>query len=176
MEQAAEEDGTRRRSIRLEPSGTSGLCLGIAQHHYDNPHALFVRQPSAAESCERMGRRRRKSDVKRSTRRRHFTGSNRRALKRTTAGAATFLVKVKAHQGELTNEEADIQADMDISSNNVPMEWQDRTNRAVFTWQESRWKGSTMSYEDRKSTWNSRVRKAIRRGSEKRRCASTEIM
>jgi len=29
--------------------------------------------------------------------------------KRTTAGAATFLVKVKAHRGEPANEEADIQ-------------------------------------------------------------------
>jgi len=28
--------------------------------------------------------------------------------KRTTAGAATFLVKVKAHRGEPANEEADI--------------------------------------------------------------------
>jgi len=30
--------------------------------------------------------------------------------KRTTVGAATFLVKVKAHRGEPANEEADIQA------------------------------------------------------------------
>ena len=30
--------------------------------------------------------------------------------KRTTAGAATFLVKVKVHRGESANEEADIQA------------------------------------------------------------------
>ena len=98
--------------------------------------------------------------------------------KRTTAGAAKFLVKVKAHRGESAYGEADMQADKAISGKNVqvPTEWHDRTNRAVFTWQESRWKGSTMSYEHRKSTWNSRVRKAIRRGSEKRRCASTGIM
>ena len=38
-------------------------------------------------------------------------------------------------------------------------------NRAVFMWQEPRRKGGTMSYEDRKSTWNSGVQKAIRRGS-----------
>jgi len=38
-------------------------------------------------------------------------------------------------------------------------------NRAVFTWQEPRRKGGTVSYEDRKSTWNSKVQKAIRRGS-----------
>ena len=42
--------------------------------------------------------------------------------KRTTAGAATFLVKVKAHRGEPANEEADIQADEVISSKNVPPE------------------------------------------------------
>jgi len=82
--------------------------------------------------------------------------------KRTIAGAATFLVKVKGHQGEPANEEADIQADKAISSKDIPTEWHDRTNRAVFTWQEPRQKGGTLSYEDRKSTWNSGVRKAIR--------------
>jgi len=57
--------------------------------------------------------------------------------KRTTAGAATFLVKVKAHRGEPANEEADIQADKAISGKDVSTEWHDRTknkNRAVFTW------------------------------------------
>ena len=53
--------------------------------------------------------------------------------KRTTAGSATFLVKVKAHRGELANEEADIQAYKAISDKGVPTEWHDRTNRAVFT-------------------------------------------
>jgi len=85
--------------------------------------------------------------------------------KRTTAGEATFLVKVKAHQREPANEEADIQADKAISGKDVPTEWHDRTNRAVFTRQEPRLKGGTVSYEDRKSTWNSGVRKVIRRGS-----------
>jgi len=46
----------------------------------------------------------------------------------------TLLVKVKAHRGEPANEKADIQAeDNCILSNDVPMEWHDRTNRAVFT-------------------------------------------
>jgi len=85
--------------------------------------------------------------------------------KRMTAGAATFLVKGNAHRGEPANEEADIQADKAISSNDVPVEWHDRTNQAVITWQEPRRKGGTLSYEDRKSTWNSGARKAIRRGS-----------
>jgi len=82
--------------------------------------------------------------------------------KRITAGAAMFLVKVKAHRGEPANEEANIQADKPISGKDVPTEWHDRTNRAVFPWQEPSWKGGTVSYEDRKSTWNSEVRKAIR--------------
>jgi len=53
--------------------------------------------------------------------------------KRTTAEAATLLVKVKAHRGEPTNEEADIQADKAISSKEIPTEWHNRINRAVFT-------------------------------------------
>ena len=69
------------------------------------------------------------------------------------------------HRGEPTNEEADIQADKAISGKDVPTEWHDRTNRAVFTWQEPRRKGGTVSYEDRNSTWNSGVRKTVRRGS-----------
>ena len=63
---------------------------------------------------------------------------------RTTAGAATLLVKVKAHRGEPANEEGDIQADKAISGKDVPTGWHDRTNRAVFTWQEPRRKGGTV--------------------------------
>ena len=40
-----------------------------------------------------------------------------------------------------------------------------RTNQTVFSWQEPRRKGGMVSYEDQKSTWNSRVQKAIRQGS-----------
>jgi len=53
---SAEEGGTQRGMIQLEPSGTSGLCLGITRQPRDNPCALFLRQPSAAESCKKMGR------------------------------------------------------------------------------------------------------------------------
>jgi len=60
-------------------------------------------------------------------------GSNRRAPKRNNSRSSDVLVKVKAHPGEPANEEADIQADKAISSIDVPMEWHDRTNRAVFT-------------------------------------------
>ena len=54
-------------------------------------------------------------------------------VKKTTAGIPMFLVKVQAHQGGPLNEEADIQADKAISGKDVPTEWHDRTNRAVFT-------------------------------------------
>ena len=53
---AAEEGGTRRGRIQFEPSGTSVLCLGITWHPCDKTHAVFARQPSAAESCIKMGR------------------------------------------------------------------------------------------------------------------------
>ena len=82
MVKAAEEGGTRSVRIQLELSRTSGLCLGITRHLRDKPHALFVRQPSAAESCKKMGRWRRKIDVSMSARRRHFTASNWRAPKK----------------------------------------------------------------------------------------------
>ena len=59
--------------------------------------------------------------------------------------------QVKAHRGGPANEEADIQADKAISGKDVPTECHDRTNRAVFTWQEPRLKGGTVSYERRYS-------------------------
>jgi len=43
--------------------------------------------------------------------------------KRTTAGAVNFLVQAKAYRGEPANEEADIQADKAMSSEDVPTEW-----------------------------------------------------
>jgi len=59
-----------------------------------------------------------------------------------------------------------------LPGKDVPTEWHDRTNRAVFTWQEPPLEGGTVSYEDRKSTWNSGVRKVIRLG---RRSAEEEV-
>jgi len=51
-----------------------------------------------------------------------------------------------------------------ISRNHVPIEQYDRTNQAVFAWQEPHQKGVTGRYDNQKSTWNSGVtrRKAIR--------------
>jgi len=59
-----------------------------------------------------------------------------------------FESEVKAHRKKPANEKADFQADKAMSSKNVPIEWHDRTNRAVFTWQEPRWQGGTVSCED----------------------------
>jgi hypothetical protein len=53
--------------------------------------------------------------------------------KRIAAGTATFLVKVKAYQGEPANDNAIILADKAISDPKVGKEWCQRTNRAVCT-------------------------------------------
>ena len=58
------------------------------------------------------------------------------------------LFRVKVHRREPSNEEADIQADKAISGKDVPTEWHDRTNQAVFTWQEPRRKGVMVRYGD----------------------------
>jgi len=67
-----------------------------------------------------MGRWRLESDVSRSARRRHLLEAIEELRKRTITGAATFLIKVKAHRGEPANEEAGIQADKAISGKDVP--------------------------------------------------------
>ena len=53
---------------------------------------------------------------------------------RIETGAATFLIKMKAHWGESANEGAGIQVDKAISEESVPIERCERTSRAVFTW------------------------------------------
>ena len=81
----------------------------------DNPALLKAVKKSIGES-----------DVSRSARHRHFMAI-KELQERTIAGTATFLVKVKVHRGEPANEEADVQADKAISSQDVPTEWRDRT-------------------------------------------------
>jgi len=52
----------QQRKVGREEEGSSSnrlelaACLGITRHPCDTPHAVFVRQPSAAESCKKMGR------------------------------------------------------------------------------------------------------------------------
>jgi len=84
--------------------------------------------------------------------------------KRIAAGTATFLVKMKAHQGEPA-EGADVLADKAISDPKVGKEWCQRTNRAVFTWRKPCREAGKVSYQDRHSTFSNSVRDAIRRGA-----------
>jgi len=91
--------------------------------------------------------------------------SNQRAPKKNNSRSIDVSCQGESASRRTCNEEADIQADKAVSGKDVPTEWHDRTNRAVFTWQEPRRKGGTVSYEDRTSTWNNGVRKAMRRGS-----------
>ena len=48
------------------------------------------------------------------------------------------------------------------AASNEKMEWEERTNRAIFTWKEPRQRGGQVSYDNQKSTWNNGVWKAIR--------------
>ena len=51
--------------------------------------------------------------------------------KRTTAEAATFLVKIQAHRGELSDEEADFQADKATWGQDVCMKWHDTKSSSL---------------------------------------------
>jgi len=70
-----------------------------------------VRQPSAAEGCEGW-----KSMLVRSPDANILLEAIKELRQRTTAGKATFLVRVKAHRGKPANEDADIETDKAISS------------------------------------------------------------
>jgi len=54
--------------------------------------------------------------------------------KRVLAGAATLLVKVKAHRGDPLNEEADIRAEMGRRKEIKEVGWNDPTNRTIYRW------------------------------------------
>ena len=76
----------QQRKVGREEEGSSSnrlelvaFVLALRGTPVTNVHASFVRPPSAADSCEKMDRRRRKSTVSRSARRRHFMGSSQRA-------------------------------------------------------------------------------------------------
>ena len=84
-----------------------------------------MRQPSAAESYQRWLGEGGKATLIGAPDADILLEAIEELRKRTTAGAATFLVKVKAHRGEPANEEADIQADKVISGKDVPTEWHD---------------------------------------------------
>ena len=131
-----EEEG----SIQLEPSKLAAFVLLLCDTHVTK-HMLYLRDRQALlKAVKRWVGEGGKSSLAGSTR--------NSSEKRRTAGAATFLVKVKENQGEPGTEKTGIQADKAISSKDDPMECHDRTNRSVFSWQEPRQKGGTVSYED----------------------------
>ena len=92
----------QQRKVGRKEEGSSSNCPELAAFVLAfrgtpvTKYLLYLCDSSPAKSCKKMGRRRRKSDVSRSTRRRHFTTSGK----------------------------------------DVPTEWHERINRAVFTWQE----------------------------------------
>ena len=71
-------------------------------------------------------------------------------------GAATFLVKVKAHRGEPLNELADSLAEAAREVGMEKKEWCDRTERMVFKWKDKD--------QERSSVWTAGVRNAIKKG------------
>ena len=81
---------------------------------------------------------------------------------RVEAGAATFLVKVKAHRGEPLNERADDNAER--GRRQETKEWNDRTARILFKWKE------TSESQHRRAVWGPSARAAI-----KKQAARTEL-
>ena len=77
-----------------------------------------------------------------------------RLRKRIEAGAATFLVKIKAHRGEPLNEGADDAADRNCKLGMEEARWNESTSRTLFTWKSD--KGVT-----RRAVWGLGVRQAI---------------
>ena len=74
--------------------------------------------------------------------------------KRVLAGAATLLVKVKAHRGDPLNEEADIRAELGRLKGHQEVKWNDPTNRTIYRWQEG--------HHTRSTTWTNTVRNRFR--------------
>jgi len=159
-EKAAEEGGTRRGRIQLEQYGPRVLYLGITRRNVTKPILYLCDNQLKANKIQSgeggkatlAGAPDAVADIlleaMRQTPWQTLLEAIEELRKRTTAGAATFLVKVKVHRGEPANKEADMQADKAISNKDVPMEWQlwdDGTNQAVLTWHEPRRKGSTVS-------------------------------
>jgi len=116
--------------VECEEAGSSSnhpelaaLVLALRGTPVTKPMLYLCDNQALLKVVKKMDRRRQKTDVGRSAKRRHFTGEAIKELqKRTTAGAATFLVKVKAHRGEPANEEADIQANKSILIKDVSTE------------------------------------------------------
>ena len=56
--------------------------------------------------------------------------------KRVQSGAATLLIKVKAHRGDPLNKEADIRTEMGRRKEENEKIWYTRTDRTIYQWSE----------------------------------------
>ena len=74
---------------------------------------------------------------------------------RIEAGAATFLIKIKAHRGEPMNEDADTLAEVGREKEKETAKWAERTQRLIFKWA-GRKKGK------QRSKWSAGVRRQVR--------------
>ena len=78
--------------------------------------------------------------------------------KRVEAGAATLLIKVKAHRGDPLNEEADIRAELGRRKEYKETIWADLTNRTVYQWPSKQGKTKVL----KNSVWTDTVLNHIR--------------
>ena len=72
--------------------------------------------------------------------------------KRFKAGAATLLIKVKAHRGDPVNEEVDIRAEMGRMKEEKEKAWNVPTNRTINQWSEVS-KTKTETLITKQSAW-----------------------
>jgi len=108
MEKAAEEGGTQRGRIQLEPSGTSGLCLALRSTPVTNPMLYLCDTQALLTAVKRWVGEGGKATLVGAPDTDILLEAIKELSKRSTAGAATYLVKVKVHRGEPANEEANI--------------------------------------------------------------------
>ena len=81
--------------------------------------------------------------------------------KRVKAGASTLLIKVKAHRGDLLNEEADIRAEMGRLKEDKEKTWSTQTDRTIYQWSEPpKTKKGTLIIKT--SAWTQAVRNRMR--------------
>ena len=78
--------------------------------------------------------------------------------KRVEAGAATLLIKVKAHRGDPLNEEADIRAELGRRKAYKETIWDDLSDRTVYQWPIKQGKTKVL----KTSVWTDTVRNYIR--------------
>ena len=74
------------------------------------------------------------------------------------AGAATLLIKVKAHRGDPLNEEADIRAELGRRKAYKETIWDDLSDRTVYQWPIKQGKTKVL----KTSVWTDTVRNYIR--------------